>query len=95
MATKKTGNDWRIYFHGTKDSGEGPFRTQKDAVEFARAEVGVPWTVRRKGTKASPSDPRGGPRRKAPSAAFVRAKMAKDGYESASMGRQGAGFLRD
>jgi len=27
------------------DSGEGPFRTRKVAIEFALAEVGVPWKV--------------------------------------------------
>ena len=40
-------NEFRImvYDRGWGDSLEGPFDTAKDAITFARNEVGFPWVV--------------------------------------------------
>lgn len=51
---------WSIYFEkGKRRSGEGPFYAKKEAVEFAESEAGLPWSVRKTGSKYSTSDPHG------------------------------------
>lgn len=45
---------WSIYFGKPRfreRSGEGPFDTKTEAVEFASAEAGLPWSVRKTGSK--------------------------------------------
>lgn len=51
---------WRIYIGEdfSIDIGEGPFTTRAAAVEFAKNEVGVAWSVRRNGATPRASDPR-------------------------------------
>lgn len=51
---------WSIYFEkGRRRSDEGPFDTKTEAVEFASNEAGLPWSVRKTGSKYSTSDPHG------------------------------------
>ena len=41
-------NPWRVMVKDGKrwvDSGEGPWDKKQDAIDFARAEVGVPYKV--------------------------------------------------